>query len=82
MKVRIMQIVSTKDVFATLAKHDLDTHDPCDDFHSTQLCKRIAHKYLDTRLFRYQQVFTDEVIHKGKLGKRQQLTKSIMFSGL
>ena len=76
-----MQEVATKDIFKSLAQHDLDTHDPSQDFHSTQLCKEIAHKYLDTRLSRYQQIYSDDVIHKGNLGKRQQLTKAIMFSG-
>ena len=83
MKVCIMQEHLTKNVFASLIQHDIDNHDPLgEDLHSTQLCKKIAHKYLDMRLFRYQQTFTDDIIRKGKIGVRQKLTKSIIFGGL
>ena len=65
MKVCIMQELLTKNVFASLIQHNIDNHDPLgEDLHSTQLCKKIAHKYLDMRLFRYQQTFTDDVIHR------------------
>ena len=81
MKIKIMEILFDRNVFDSLAVHDFDTHDPTGDLHSTQLCKAIAQKYIDIRLFRHQQRVTD-ISRKGKLGKRQQLTKAIMFSGL
>ena len=82
MKIRILQELYDASVFNSLNQHDIENHDPLEDLHSTQLCKQIAHKYLDMRLFRYQQQYTDGVIHKGKVGIRQKLNKSLIFSGL
>ena len=50
-----MEILFDKDIFSSLAVHDFDTHVPRGDMHSTQLCKAIAHKYIDIRLLRHQQ---------------------------
>ena len=66
MKVKIMEILFDKDVFDSLAVHDFDTHCPTQDMHSSQLCKAIAHKYIDMRLFRHQQTLTDNKLRKGK----------------
>ena len=83
MKIRIVQELCDTNVFSLLNHHDLDSHDPLsEDLHSTQLIKSISHRYLDIRLFRYQQKYNDDVIHKGKVGTRQKLIKSLTFSGL
>ena len=82
MKIRVLQELFDTNTFSSLHQHDIENHDPLEDMHSTQLCKQIAHKHFDMRLFRYQQQYTDDVIHKGKIGTRQKLNKSLIFSGL
>ena len=83
MRVRVLQELYDRDLFKSLRRHDIDHLDPiAEDLHSTQLCKLIAEKYLNVRLFRYQQTLNEEVVHKGKLGMRQQLTKTLIFNGI
>ena len=82
MKIRVMHELYDTAVFSCLHQHDIQNHCPLEDMHSTQITKTIAHKYFDMRLFRYQQKYNDDVLHKGKVGKRQKLNKSLIFSGL
>ena len=66
-----------------MSQHDIECHDPlAEDLHSSQLCKRIIEKYLNMRLLRYGQTYTDDVIRQGSCGTRQKLTKLILFKGL
>ena len=42
----------------------------------------VIYEYLNTRFLRYVQQFTQSVVKKKDLGKRQQLNKLILFKGL
>ena len=68
-----------KVLFSSLLQHDIDTHTISDDFHSTQIMKATVASYLKMRILRYAQ---DAVVKKGVLGKRQQMTKMMLFQGL
>ena len=69
-------------LFESLLEHDIDTHVPTEDFHSTQIMKAIVSSFLDMRMLRHGQAYTKTVIHAGKLGKRQEMTKLLQFQGL
>ena len=71
-----------KILFSSLLQHDLDTHCISEDFHSTQIMKAIIKLYLKMRLLRYAQKYSQDVVSAGKLGKRQQLNKLVLFNGL
>ena len=63
-------------------KHDIELHCADTDFHSTQIIKSVARKYLRIRMARYGQDYTKDVLQKTKLGKRRQLNKLVHFQGL
>ena len=69
-------------VFNSLWRHDLDYDCGDSDFHSTQLIKNIARKYLTTRLFRYGQAYTKDKLQNSNRGKRRQFNKFLHFQGL
>ena len=69
-------------LFSTLLHHDIDTHNPSEDLHSTQIMKAVISLYLHTRLFRYGQEYTQVVLRANSLGKRQQMNKLKLFAGL
>ena len=71
-----------KVLFESLLQHDLDCHDVSEDYHSTQIMKAVINKYITMRLLRYGQEYTLNVIKAKSLGKRQQLNKAVLFSGL
>ena len=69
-------------LFSSLLQHDIDTHFINEDFHSTQLMKAIGSGFINMRLQRYAQEYTEDVVKRGVLGKRQQMNKLLLFSGL
>ena len=69
-------------LFSSLLQHDIDTHFINEDFHSTQLMKAIVSEFLNMRLLRYAQEYTEDVVKRNVLGKRQQMNKLLLFSGL
>jgi hypothetical protein len=71
-----------KILFTSLLQHDLDTHSMTEDYHSTQVMKAIIKSFLKMRLLRYAQQHTMDVVSAGKLGKRHQLNKLVLFNGL
>ena len=66
-------------LFSSLLEHDIETHTITEDFHSTQIIKATIASYLKIRLLRYAQEYTNTVIKEGQLGKRQQMTKLMLF---
>ena len=72
-----------KILFPSLLQHDIDTHSVSEDYHSTQIMKAVIKFYLDMRLHRYAQQYTQKLrCASKKLGKRQQLNKLVLFEGL
>ena len=69
-------------LFCSLLQHDIETHFINEDLHSTQLMKAIVRKFINMRLLRYGQEYTQTVVKRGVLGKRQQMNKFLMFNGL
>ena len=69
-------------LFSSLLQHDIDTHTVSEDFHSTQILKATVASFLKMRLLRYAQEYTNTVVKKGLLGKRQEMTKLMLFQGL
>ena len=66
-------------VFREMFPHDLQYATNLDeDFHSTQLTKEIASRYLTMRLARYGQHYT---MQKKDVGKRQHANRMLIFSG-
>ena len=72
-----------ENIFVSLNGHDLEK--ACvagnGELHSTQLTKAIIDKYLDVRLLRYGQQYSELVINNNKNGLRQQYNKLILFNG-
>ena len=69
-------------MFESLDLHDLEESEIGTDLHSRQLIKEIINSYLDIRLFRYGQYFTERKLKKNKAGIRQQSNKLVIFKGL
>ena len=70
-------------IFCCLDEHNFDTEfGLAEDLHSTQLTKKIIDMYMKIRLLRYAQYYSQNKLKKDKEGKRQQLTKLIIFNGL
>ena len=66
-------------VFKDQFHHDLQYATNLDeDFHSTQITKRIASRYLTMRLARYGQHYT---MQKKEVGKRQHASRMLIFNG-
>lgn len=65
-----------------LADHDLETACFTEELHSTQLRKQVCKSYVDLRLLTYGKRYCNEILQTGKTGKRQQLTKLILFQNL
>ena len=65
------------DVFNSLEDHDFDIDMGTEDLHSLQLTKAIADTYLNIRLLRYGQYYTEMVLKKSKSGVRQQSNKLV-----
>ena len=79
---KVLRDISTRKVFQCLEEHDLEHEMGCEDLHSLQLVKAISDKFLDLRLLRYGQHFTQTNILKKKTGLRQQFNKLVLFQGL
>ena len=79
---KIVYELAESPVFANLRQHDLENHCMDTDYHSTQIIKSVASKYLKIRLFRYGQTYTKDALQKTKLGERRQLNKLVHFQGL
>ena len=71
-----------KILFESTLQHDVESHVPGQDLHSTQIMKAVVKAFLDIRLPRYGQEYTKSVVKAGSEGKRQQLNKLILFKGL
>ena len=69
-------------LFSSLLEHDIETHTITEDFHSTQIMKGVVASYLKIMLLRHAQEYTKSVVKKGLLGKRQEMTKLMLFIGL
>ena len=69
-------------LFSSLLQHDLDTHFVDEDYHSTQIMKAVVSKFTKLRLLRYGQEYTNNVVKKDKLGKKQWMNKLMLFNGL
>ena len=65
-----------------MLEHDIESHEPFDDLHSTQIKKAVIFEFLNLRLYRYGQEYTKTVLMKGTIGKRQQLNKLLPITGL
>ena len=61
---------------------DLECDFNNEDLPSTQLIKDIVDKYMNVRLLRYGQYYTEMKIIKGKCGMRQKLNKTVLFQNL
>ncbi len=68
--------------FADLARHDLQTCTDNEELHSTQLKKKVCQHYITLRLLTYGQKYYTDKIQLSKVGKRQKLTKAILFENL
>ena len=77
MKARVMKELLSENIFNILHEHDIEMHNPLEDFHSTQISKTIAEEYLNLWLFQYGQDVTANI--RSDLGVRQKLTKLILF---
>ena len=74
--------LSDKVLFKDMLEHDIESHEPFDDLHSTQIKKAVIFEFLNLRLYRYGQEYTKTVLMKGTIGKRQQLNQLLLFKGL
>ena len=81
MRNNVIQAISG-DVFNSLEEHDFDIDMGTEDLHSLQLTKAIVDIYLNIRLLRYGQYYTEMVLKKSKCGVRQQSNKLVLFQGL
>ena len=61
------QSISRQLETSSLLQHDINTHNPGEDFHSTQIMKVVISMYLHTKLFRYGQEYTRNVLRAGTL---------------
>ena len=68
-------------MFTSLRCHGVHNHDPFQDLHS-MISKTIANQFLNIRLLRYEQTFTEDKILNSNIGKRQVYSKLIVFKGL
>ena len=78
----IYQQLASDVIFPELNKHDLEHEILTEDLHSTQLIKKIIDKYVTIRLLTYGKHFNKDVLHKDKIGMRQQSTKLVIFKGI
>ena len=69
--------------FCDICEYDFDREIINEALHSSQIIKEMIDSYLDIRMFRYGQYYSDIVIkNKGKCGLRQQSNKLVLFQGL
>ena len=68
--------------FPNLNQHDTETANEIEDLHSTQLKKAFCKRYLEVRLLSHGQKYYKEVIQRANIGRRQHLTKTMMFQNL
>ena len=69
-------------IFSSLNECIFENDHISEDLHVTQITKAIIDNYLDIRLFRYAQFYTENVLKKNKIGIRQQSNKLVLFQGL
>ena len=50
------------DIFSSLRCHDVQIPDPFQELHSKQILKAIVNEFLNIRLLRYGQTFTEDKI--------------------
>ena len=75
-------LVLPNNIFDSLKYHDFEHDMGSDDIHSTQITKEIINCFLDLRLYRYGQYYTEMVVKKDKCGIRQKSNKLVLFQGL
>ena len=78
----IYQQLASEVIFLQLDQHDLDNEILTEDLHSTQIIKKVVEKYVSIRLLTYGKHFNKDVLHRDKIGMRQQSTKLILFKGI
>ena len=78
----INQELASKYLFPELNEHDVEHEMLTEDLHSSQLLKTIIEKYVTLRLLTYGKHYTKDVVHKDKIGVRQQSTKLVLFKGI
>ena len=71
-----------ENLFPELEEHNKENEPVNEDMHSSQLVKKIIKKFLKIRLFAYTKQYNKDILHKDNIGKRQQSTKLILFSGI
>ena len=71
-------------IFVSLNQHDVEHAGDAGngELHSTQLTKAIIDIYLDVRMSRYGQYYSQMVINKNKIGLRQKYNKLVLIQGL
>ena len=69
-------------IFSSLNECIFENDHISEDLHVTQITKAIIDNYLDIRLFRYAQFYTENILKKNKIGIRQQSNKLVLFQGL
>lgn len=78
----INQELAEKSLFPELNEHDVDHEAITEDLHSSQLIKQIIEKYINLRLSTYGKQYNKDILHKNKIGVRQQSTKLVLFQGI
>ena len=79
---KVVHELSHSRVFINLRQHDMEFYSEDSDWHSLQIIKSVARKYLNCRMARHGQTYTKECLQKNKLGKRRQCNKLLHFQGL
>ena len=74
----INQELTRENLFSELNEHEALT----EDMHSSQLVKKIIEKYTTIRLLTCGKEYTRNILHKDKIGVRQQSTKLVLFKGI
>ena len=78
----INQHLANKGLFPMLQDHDIEHEILTEDLHSSQLTKKIIEKYVNIRLLTYGKHYNKDVLHRDKIGVRQQATKLVLFKGI
>ena len=69
-------------LFTSLENHHLQNGNGSEDLHSFQITKAVIDKFLEIRLLRHGQHYTQLKLVKTKVGLRQQYNKLVLFQGL
>ena len=75
---RVMSELLDEMIFTSLYNHDLEHDSSMEDMHSSQLCRIIAKKYFEIRLYNHGMFYNENFINKGKIEIRQQSNKLVL----